>query len=124
MEGDGLVGYLKWLGAETDEVANYFLYKNNPDFEIVEKICRLLLDATWRQRRGLEQRGVSNRNVTFARRFVTALLNANLIQLRGGSTDVVGVTSAGREAIARVAEQKGVSSEILDDFLARELAPR
>jgi hypothetical protein len=119
--GSRLRGYFRYRGAETDAVDVIDVFCHARDFEIVDNIMRNLSAGTWSQRRGLEQRGPSQRNVGLARRFVTTLLQGNLIQEKGGSGgNLVGPTSTGRAAILKFVED-GTTVEPVAEFLWREL---
>ena len=101
LQGEELVGYLAYLGAKTDPIDPIDVFRHSPNFDIFDNILRNLGSGRWSQRRGLEQRGPSQKDVTFARSFVESLLGAGIIEAKGGAPNLVGPTQPGRQLIAK-----------------------
>ncbi|WP_431883443.1 NACHT domain-containing protein [Micromonospora gifhornensis] len=108
LQGPSLLGYLRYRGAKTDPVDSYYVYRFHPRFEIAEKIFRYLLEGGWRQRRGMEQRGVAVRDVSYSRDLVDYLLNVGYITARGANSAIISATSSGRSAFALFVEKNQV----------------
>ncbi|GAB3972370.1 hypothetical protein GCM10029978_049330 [Actinoallomurus acanthiterrae] len=120
LEGSQLIGYLKYCGAKTDPIDPYYVYSYSRDFDILLKICRYLIEQTWRQRRGIEQRGVAGRNVPLARRFVKFLMREGFAQEKNSAPDLIGCTPDGRAVIIRFLERQETSDEMAE-FMRQEL---
>lgn len=113
IEGRYAIGYLRFHGAITDPIPDYFVYAHHPRFDIVSKIVINLSKESQRQRRGLEQRGAAHADVPFARDFVSFLLKHGLISVPRGRSDLVEVTADGRRVFSDF-----VDGEVLDPVLA------
>jgi hypothetical protein len=118
LERQAAIGYLKYKRALTDKVDSYLVYRNYPKYDIVEKICRKLNQQPLRQRRGLEQRGVAQNDVRFARSFALYLERNGLIETPGGRPDMVSTTAKGRAILSRFIATKELPPEI-EEFLRR-----
>lgn len=119
LHGESARGYLKFQGAVVDPVNSYAELMHHPSFEIVGKICDKFNEHSPRQRLGVEQKGASARNVPFARRFVNMLVGKGLVEVRGGRSDVLYVTQAGRAVVSQVSEGTSLPPEI-EAFLRSE----
>ncbi|WP_215451441.1 pentapeptide repeat-containing protein [Streptomyces sp. ATCC 21386] len=106
------IGYLNYHGAQTDEVGSYYALQYHPYFFIVEKICTKMKESSPRQRQGVEQRGVAQRNVPFARRFIAEMERCNFISAPGGRLNQLVLTPEGRNAFARFVDHSEVPEEI------------
>ncbi|MEV4268406.1 NACHT domain-containing protein [Micromonospora aurantiaca (nom. illeg.)] len=111
-----LLGYLNYKGAQTDSVEPYFVYMHDENFDIASKIIRYLSDETWRQRRGLEQRGVAAKNVAYAKSLVQYLLSCEYIQEKGGRAALVGTTNKGRAALVNFVQNRQIDEVLLEFF--------
>jgi uncharacterized protein YjbI with pentapeptide repeats len=98
------LGWLRFLGARTANICDYYVYKHYPSFPIVDKIVSKLQGSSLHQRRGLEQRGTAHRDVAFARSFVRLLEAERLIHTPRNRKDLVEVTEIGREVFSRFGE--------------------
>ncbi len=116
LEGNEALGFLSYAGAITDAVPRYFILRNQPDFPIVEKICRKCSEGL-RQRRGLEQRGAARANPDFARKFVHYAESRSLLETPKGRPDLIEATPLGREVFKKFVELKEVGPEIGDFFV-------
>ncbi|WP_433166211.1 NACHT domain-containing protein [Kribbella sp. CA-247076] len=123
LSGQPLIGYLRYMGADTVDVDAYFVFQHAPDFDIVPKVLKNLADGNWSQRRGLENRGVSQKNVRLAKRFVAHLLSAHLIEEKGGAPGLVRPTPEGRATISRFLDGQETDSR-LAEFLHLEFHRR
>ncbi|PPK69883.1 NACHT domain-containing protein [Actinokineospora auranticolor] len=113
LEGFELIGYLKMLGAATDTVDPYYLYCGHSGFEVCLKIGRVLLDESWRQRRGVEQRGTAGKNIPLAKKFVSFLLGLDLCERKAGSgSDLLRATQTGRRALMDMVDKKRLSIDL------------
>lgn len=119
LTGRAAIGYLRYAGALTDEIDSYWVLRHHPNFAIVEKVCARFSEHSPRQRLGVEQKGVSARNVPFARRFVAHLETWGFVEVRSGRADVLYVTQKGRAAVTQVATSSGLPPEI-EKFLVAE----
>ncbi|RSD21911.1 pentapeptide repeat-containing protein [Amycolatopsis eburnea] len=117
LDATRLRGYLKRRGAVTDPVNPYFMYCLDQNFDICEKICRVLLDGAWHQRLGLEQRGASERNVRLAKKFVQFLISVGHVQIKNGTGGkLIGTTQSGRPVVARLSENAQIDETLLPFF--------
>ncbi len=117
LDATRLRGYLKRRGAITDPVNPYFMYCLDQNFDICEKICRVLLDGAWHQRLGLEQRGASERNVKLAKKFVQFLISIGHVQIKNGTGGkLIGTTQSGRPVVARLSENAHIDETLLPFF--------
>jgi uncharacterized protein YjbI with pentapeptide repeats/Cdc6-like AAA superfamily ATPase len=114
IEGQYAIGYLRYKGALTDPVADYFVFAHHPRFEIVDKIVTNLSKQAQRQRRGLEQRGAANADVPFARAFVSHLINKNLIYVPRNRKDIVEPTEHGREVFQAFVDGQTLTPELIE----------
>ncbi|MFJ4810255.1 NACHT domain-containing protein [Streptomyces longwoodensis] len=112
--GEYLIGYLRAQGAKTDPVNPYYIYANHTDFEVCEKICKVLSDGAFHQRRGVVQRGAAERNVPLARKFVDFLFACDYLTVKGGRTEMIAATNAGRIAFRELCAE-----DCVDETLAR-----
>ncbi|NBH12174.1 NACHT domain-containing protein [Amycolatopsis sp. SID8362] len=117
LDATRLRGYLKRRGAITDPVNPYFMFCLDQNFDICEKICRVLLDGAWHQRLGLEQRGASERNVRLAKKFVQFLISVGHVQIKNGTGGkLIGTTQSGRPVVARLSENAQIDETLLPFF--------
>lgn len=118
VDGQYAIGYLRYKGAQTDPIADYFVFAHHPRFDIVDKIVTNLAKQAHRQRRGLEQRGAANADVPFARAFVSHLMNKNLIVVPKNRKDLVEPTEHGREVFQAFVDGSTLAQELIE-FLQR-----
>jgi len=111
LQGSRALGYLKFMGAITDPIPDFFVICNYPSFVVVDKIVEKLAEQNVRQRRGLEQRGAARQDVSTARAFVEFLENKKLIETRINRKDVLYVTDFGRATFSEYLAAKTVSEE-------------
>nr|MDT0659260.1 NACHT domain-containing protein [Micromonospora sp. DSM 115978] len=116
LEKDRLVGYLRFCGASTDDVDQYNVVINNRSFEVAAKIMRHLAEDTWCQRRGLERRGASAKNVPYAKDFVKYLVSIGYVQEKGGKADLVGATGAGKTAFINFTNNQQIDEALAEHF--------
>jgi uncharacterized protein YjbI with pentapeptide repeats len=102
LSGPAAIGWLKFRGADTDPVEPFFELQHHEKFPIVYKICENISEQKNSQLRGLTQRGAAQADPPFARSFVAALRNANLIEIV--KNELVSATSAGRKELTRFVE--------------------
>jgi hypothetical protein len=114
-DGRLALGYLRHRGATTDGISEYFVVVHHPAFEVAEKICRKVTEQAKRQRRGLEQRGVANRNPDAARRFVRHLISKKLVEV--DSHDLVSPTEVGRNVFTRFCDEQILDPELASFFV-------
>ena len=110
------IGYLRYKGALTDPIEDYFVFAHHPRFDIVDKIVTNLSKQAQRQRRGLEQRGAANADVPFARAFVLHLISKELIFVPRNRKDIVEPTEYGREVFQAFVDGRTLAPEI-SEFL-------
>lgn len=111
------LGYVNYHGALTDEVPQIYIIKNHPSFTIVDKIIEKLAESTFRQRRGLEQRGAARQNVPLAQRFLSHLEKCKLIHKpKRYRIELIEVTERGREVFNSYQKAQAVSEEIMSFF--------
>lgn len=119
VHGESLLGYLRYRGAVTDYVDEYHVYKFQRDFDIAEKIFRYLLEGSWRQRRGIVQRGVAGRNSLYARELVDFLAAVNYIAEKGRGSALIGATPSGRAAFLSFVQEGKVDQTLARFFEGR-----
>jgi hypothetical protein len=119
LEARYALGFLNYAGAQTDPVDSYYTLRNHPRFPIVSKVCAKFSEHSPRQRLGVEQKGAAVRDIPFAKRFVAHLETCGFVEVLGGRSEVLYVTSSGREAVTLVASGSGLPKEI-EDFLKAE----
>lgn len=117
---ESLLGYLRHRGATTDYVDEYHVFKFHDDFDIVDKIFRYLLEGTWRQMRGIVQRGPASKNVPFARALVEYLLSDGYVTRKYGKRPVVSATPRGRAAFARFVQDQEIDAGVGQFLEARK----
>ncbi|GAB3154155.1 hypothetical protein GCM10027258_57630 [Amycolatopsis stemonae] len=118
LDSSRIRGYLRRRGAKTDPVDPYYMYCFDKNFEICEKICKVLLDGAPHQRYGLEQRGASERNIKLAKSFVQFLISIGYVQLNNGRGGrVVSTTPNGRPIVARLSENAHIDQTLLPFFV-------
>ncbi len=108
------IGYLKYRGAFTNDVEDFYVLRNDPRFSIVKKIIEKLNDTKLSQYRGLTQRG-ANSDPPFARAFVDKLASANWVNVN--KNDLVSVTAEGRGEIQKMAKG-GYLAPLVTEFIA------
>lgn len=117
LEAADALGYLKFRGALTDEVKRIHIIKNDPSWPIVDKIIEKLAESTFRQRRGLEQRGVARQNVPLAQKFMHHLeKNGLILKPKRYRIELIAVTERGREVFNSYQKAQEVSDEIMSFF--------
>ncbi|MFJ8829202.1 NACHT domain-containing protein [Micromonospora aurantiaca] len=116
LEKARLTGYLRFWGAQTDEVDLYNVVSNDQNFEIAAKIARHLAADTWCQRRGLEQRGASAKNVSYAKSFVKHLISIGYVQEKRGRADLVGATGPGKTAFINFTNNQQIDEALAGFF--------
>lgn len=112
--GTEALGLLAFNGARTPKVPDYDVMRHHALFPIVEKIVGKFAEQSPRQRLGLEQKGASMRNIPFARAVVSRLLEADLVETRGGRADLLYSTPEGRVVFSSFVDQKRLPSELKD----------
>jgi hypothetical protein len=120
LSGDSLIGYLRHRGARTDPVDPYHVYRFQNGFDIAEKIFRYLLEGTWRQMRGIVQRGASSRNTPYAKALVEYLLSIGYVVQKYGRRPVVSATSEGRAAFASFLNDNKIDQKLERFFSTRQ----
>lgn len=111
LSGKAALGYLRFNGANTGPVDDYFIYRNHPRFSIVEKICERISEQRNSQLRGLTQRGEARVDPPFARQLVDRLVSAGWVQI--DRNDLVSATPAGRNVLAQVVSHQILPEEIV-----------
>lgn len=111
VSGKAALGYLRFCGALTDEVDDYYVWSNHPRFPIVEKILERIAEQRNSQLRGLTQRGEARVDVPFAQQFMDKLKSMNIVKI--SSNDLVSVTSDGRDVISQVLTNKFLPEEMV-----------
>ncbi|MGT2462292.1 pentapeptide repeat-containing protein [Sinomonas atrocyanea] len=96
LNGPAAIGYLRYLGCETDNVDDIYIWRNSSYYPIVEKIASKLLERPQRQRLGLTQKGASAFNPTIAEHFIRSMERAGHVRPQGGRTDIVELLPSGR----------------------------
>jgi len=104
LDGVDALGFLAFHGARTDPVPARAELQFHADFGIVDKVTEKLSEQTLHQRRGIEQRGASARNVPFARRLVEAYFKAGYLAVPKARKDLLETTDAGRGVFKRYVE--------------------
>lgn len=115
-EGENALGYLRFHGGTTERVRDVAVLQHHPNFDIAEKILGKLYEQSMRQRRGLEQRGASQRNVRFARGFVKLMIAEGYLETERGRREQVLVTERGREMLGRFFEEGAIPREMVQFF--------
>jgi hypothetical protein len=114
LSGKAAIGYLKYQGAKTDDVEDFFWLQHHPKFSIIIKICEPLTQQRNNQLRGLTQRGEAHKDPPFARAFVQYLRQNGLVEI--DFRNLVSATPEGRNLLPKVLED-GTMPEIIRDFL-------
>jgi uncharacterized protein YjbI with pentapeptide repeats/Cdc6-like AAA superfamily ATPase len=114
LDGSFAIGYLRYSGAETDEVSDYHVLHNHPRFEIVEKIVTNLSKQAHRQRRGLEQRGAAHADVPFAQNFVAHLLAKELVEVPKNRKELLDPTERGRQVFQDFVGGQVIAPELVE----------
>lgn len=114
LEGSFAIGYLRYSGAETDEISDYHVHHNHPRFEIVDKIVTNLSKQAHRQRRGLEQRGAAHADVPFAQKFVAHLLAKELVEVPKNRKELLDPTERGRQVFQDFVGGKILAPELVE----------
>ena len=122
MVGKRAMGYLRYHGANTDDVPSRFIYMNFPKFPIVEKICTIMASQSVHQRLGLEKRGISQMDPRFASKFVVFLVRNGLAQTKRNRPGMVWTSAEGREVLGSFCEKEEIPP-IIEDFI-KENIPR
>lgn len=104
MSGDAAIGYLRYHGAITDDVGDYFIAAHHPKFPIVHKICYNISDQRKSQLLGLTQRGIAKTDPVFARDFVNFLSARSIVEVN--QHNLVSVTDDGRGQITRLIDHQ------------------
>lgn len=112
--GRAAIGYLRYKGASTSPVEDYYVFKNHPRFSIVEKICERLSEQRNSQLRGLTQRGEARADPPFARALVDRFVSDGWVEI--DRNDLASATPTGRNILAQV-----VSHEFLPEQIVRFL---
>ncbi len=114
ISGKAAIGYLKFCGAKTDEIAAFYELMHHPKFPIVIKICQNISEQRNSQLRGLTQRGAAQMDPPFARDFVEHLRNAGLINI--SAKDLVSATPEGRKQLPALVDHQTMPAQI-EEFL-------
>lgn len=114
LNGASAIGWLKFHGAQTDPVEPFFELQHHEKFAIVYKICENISEQKNSQLRGLTQRGAAQLDPPFARSFIAALRNANLIEIV--RNELVSPTSNGRKELTRFVEHSELPT-VVEEFL-------
>jgi hypothetical protein len=114
--GKEAIGYLRFFGAQTNDIENYYVYSNHPKFGIVEKIISNLSRQSHRQRRGLEQRGAAHSDVPFARSFVSFLVARKLLLTPKARKDLIEPSELGRQVFQDFVVARRLPSELVEFF--------
>jgi Pentapeptide repeats (9 copies) len=123
LEGRDAIGYLRFQGAQTDDVPLLFVVKHHPKYPIVDKIVRKLAEQSLRQRRGLVQRGTAQRDTRFAGAFMKQLFASGYVREPKGRADLIEVTELGRDAFSRMIEGQDVPADIAEFLLPKKQGP-
>jgi hypothetical protein len=115
LSSDEAIGFLRFHGATTDDVDEYYVLQNHSNFSIVEKIVDRLVSQAKSQYRGLTQRGEAHANPIFARDFVSFLEKEKIVTI--DAHRLVGPTAYGRNVLAAFKERK--MPEGFSRFLSR-----
>ena len=114
--GEEALGYLQYNGGYTDIKSRTVVLRNHPRYFIVEKILEKLTEQSLRQKRGLQQRGAAQQDVSFSRKFVKFLGLNGILHTPKNRKDLVEVTEKGREILTEIIT-RGELPEIICDFL-------
>ena len=114
LEGNFAIGYLRYHGAETDDVSDYHVYIHHPNFDIVDKIVTNLSKQAHRQRRGLEKRGAAHSNVPFAQSFINHLLVKSLVEVPKNRKELVDPTERGRQVFQEFVSGQTLAPELVE----------
>jgi uncharacterized protein YjbI with pentapeptide repeats len=112
--GEEARGYLRFVGARTDDVHPFLVYQFHPRFPIVDKVCRRLGTQAQCQRRGLEQRGAAQQDTQFARDFVALLERSGFAASTKGRPNLVHATPTGRNVLGRFLDNYEMPKEFVE----------
>lgn len=107
-----LLGYLRFHGALTDDVEDFFVAKHHEKFSIVMKICENIAEQKKSQHRGLTQRGAAHADPVFARSFVSFMQRRGYIDI--DRHDLVSATPEGRRVIPPFIDSMEVFDGLMD----------
>jgi len=110
--GAELIGLLRFKGAITDDVDEYYVFCHHPKYSIVYKIMTKLGEQAKRQLLGLTQKGAAREDPVFASDFVNVLYKNGLIEF--DRHDLVSPTPEGRDVIARFLEARTLDPAIAE----------
>ena len=99
------LGFIKFQRARTDKIPGIYVFQYHANYPIVIKIIEKLYSQGRRERRALEQRGASTRNVTFAKRVTEYLEQDGLMIQSPNQRNLVELTDKGREVAGRIMKQ-------------------
>jgi uncharacterized protein YjbI with pentapeptide repeats len=122
LTGQRLLAYLYLHGARVEEPLPYYIFSRHSEFQVCEKICRVLSNGAAHQRLGLEQRGASSRNVKLARQFIRFLLSVDYIRVHQASGNLVETTPQGLIACTQL-EKSQIVDEKLEQFFLDQFKP-
>ena len=103
-----------------DPVDLHYVLRHHPKFGVIRKVCDKLREQSWRQRRGLTQRGAARQDPKLARNFLAFLESRGLVESQKHRPDLVQCTVEGWEICGRFCDKLEVPSEF-DEFLTTEL---
>lgn len=110
LSGKHAIGYLRFAGASTDYIDNFYIYSNHRLFPIIAKISEKLTTNRNNQLRGLTQRGEAQVDPRFARAFVDRLNQLGWSEV--DKNQLVSITALGRSALGKLVDAETMADEV------------
>ena len=118
LSGAEAFAYLTFRGALTPPVSPSLVCAFHANFPIADKIIEKLAEQTYRQRRGLEQRGAAQADHVFAREFLQELERSEWVYAPHGRNEQIGATPKGREVFQRFKQTRELPEQLAKFILA------